>query len=211
MVLKLYGANLSSCTRRVALVLQEKEVPYEFVAVDLPKGEHKAPDYLKKHPFGQVPYIDDDGFILFESRAICRYIAAKYPNQGTALIPGEIKACAKFEQAASIEMSNFDGPVSGFFYEKLVKKFRGLDTDEERAKEHLEKLSGKLDAYEVILSKQKYLAGDEVTLADLFHLPTATTLKRLSPETFTSRPHLAKWLEALEARPAWVAIKDGLA
>lgn len=57
MVLKLYGSPLSGPARRVALVLKEKEVPYEFVHVDLQKGEHKTPEYLKKQPFGQVPCI----------------------------------------------------------------------------------------------------------------------------------------------------------
>jgi glutathione S-transferase len=57
MVLKLYGTPLSTSTQRAVLVLKEKEVPYEFVPVDLASGEHKAPSYLEKQPFGQVPYI----------------------------------------------------------------------------------------------------------------------------------------------------------
>jgi glutathione S-transferase len=57
MVLKLYGAPGSTCTRRVATVLKEKEVPYELVTVDFMKGEHKKPEYLQKQPFGQIPYI----------------------------------------------------------------------------------------------------------------------------------------------------------
>ena len=58
MVLKLYGSSQSTCTRRVATVLKEKEVPYEFVAIDFMKGENKTPEYLVKQPFGQVPYIE---------------------------------------------------------------------------------------------------------------------------------------------------------
>lgn len=58
MVLKLYGSAVSTCTRRVAVVLKEKEVPYEFIPVDFTKGENKTPEYLSKQPFGQVPYID---------------------------------------------------------------------------------------------------------------------------------------------------------
>jgi glutathione S-transferase len=54
MVLKLYGSPVS---RLVAFVLREKEVPFEFVPVDLSKKEHKSPEYLEKQPFGQVPYI----------------------------------------------------------------------------------------------------------------------------------------------------------
>jgi glutathione S-transferase len=57
MVLKLYGSSVSGSTRRVALVLREKEVPYEFILVDMSKGEHKTPEFLNKQPFGQVPYI----------------------------------------------------------------------------------------------------------------------------------------------------------
>lgn len=56
MVVKLYGSSMSTCTRRVAVVLHEKQVPFEFCSIDLMKGEHKTLQYLKKQPFGQVPY-----------------------------------------------------------------------------------------------------------------------------------------------------------
>ena len=123
MVLKLYGNPLSTCTRRVAAVLKEKEVTFELVAVDFSKGEHKAPSYLEKQPFGQVPYLDDDGFIVFESRAIARYIATKYKDQGTPLIPdpSDLKATALLDQAISIEGSNFDPYASGVAVEKIFK------------------------------------------------------------------------------------------
>ena len=57
MVLKLYGAHFSPYVRLVAAVLLEKEVPFEFIAVDVSKGEHKTPEYLSKHPYGQIPCI----------------------------------------------------------------------------------------------------------------------------------------------------------
>ena len=60
MVLKLYGFPISVATRRVALVLHEKNIPYDFIPVDLSKGEHKAPAHLANQPFGQVPFLDDD-------------------------------------------------------------------------------------------------------------------------------------------------------
>ncbi|KZP02985.1 thioredoxin-like protein [Athelia psychrophila] len=123
MVLKLYGSPISTCTKRVAVVLKEKNVPFEFIAIDFRKGEHKAPDFVAKQPFGQVPFIDDDGFILYESRAIGRYIATKYASQGPALIPlGDLKANALFEQAASSEQANFDAVAHVLSYEKWFKK-----------------------------------------------------------------------------------------
>ena len=57
MVLKLYGFHMSTCTRRAATILEEKQVPYEFIPVDITKGEQKKADYLKSQPFGQVPYL----------------------------------------------------------------------------------------------------------------------------------------------------------
>ncbi|KZP20623.1 glutathione S-transferase [Athelia psychrophila] len=206
MVLKLYGSPISTCTKRVAVVLKEKEknVPFEFIAIDFRKGEHKAPDFVAKQPFGQVPFIDDDGFILYESRAIGRYIATKYASQGPALIPlGDLKANALFEQAASSEQANFDALAHVLSYEKWFKKMIGQEADEA-----VSKLGGKLDAYEVILSKQAYVAGNEVTLADLFHLPYGAKVKEIFPELFSSRPHVAGWFENLESRPSWQGVKD---
>jgi glutathione S-transferase len=57
MVLTLFGSPMSTCTKRVAMVLHETNTPFKFVHVDLMKGGHKAPGYVAKQPFGQVPYI----------------------------------------------------------------------------------------------------------------------------------------------------------
>jgi glutathione S-transferase len=126
MVLKLYGIYRSPWVRLVAAVLHEKQVPFELVSVDVANKEHKSPEYLANHPFGQIPYIvgdslfaseisinsnyldqDDDGFILYESKAICYYIASKYPNQGTPLLPTGIQANALYQQAVFVEFSHF--------------------------------------------------------------------------------------------------------
>ena len=65
MVLKLYGIYKSPLVRLVAAICLEKQVPFELVSVDLANGEHKSPEYLAKHPYGQVPYIVCDSFNLF--------------------------------------------------------------------------------------------------------------------------------------------------
>ncbi len=128
MVLRLYGLPGATGAGRVRVVLEELNAPYEFVVVDIPgaNGAQKKPEYKKIHPFGQLPYIDDDGFVLFESRAICRYVALKYGGVGVGkLIPdtADLVETALFEQAASIELSNFDPAVSGLAHENIFKKF----------------------------------------------------------------------------------------
>ena len=57
MAIKLYGAYASPWVRLVAAILKEKEVPYELVPVDFANKQHKSPEYLSKHPFGQIPYL----------------------------------------------------------------------------------------------------------------------------------------------------------
>ena len=122
MVLKLYGNPHSTCTQRVLTVLHELSIPHELVVIDFAKGEHKAPAFLAVQPFGQVPYIDDDGFKLFESRAIARYLALKYGGVGKVIPdPKDLQKTALFEQGASVEQSNFDPAASALAFENIFK------------------------------------------------------------------------------------------
>lgn len=125
MVLTVYGSPFSTCTARVVTVLKEYNVPYELKIVDLSKGEHKSESYVKIQPFGQIPYIVDNGFVLYESRAIARYIAVKYrANISTPLLPDpstEPEKYAKYEQAASVETFHFDKPAYGAAFEYVFK------------------------------------------------------------------------------------------
>ncbi|KAJ6616046.1 glutathione S-transferase [Mycena sp. CBHHK59/15] len=207
-ILKLYGSTQATCTRRVATVLHELKVPFELVPVDVQHGEHKTPAYLEKQPFGQIPYIDDDGFILYETRAICRYIAAKHPE--SKLIPTEPKANALFEQAAAVELTNFDPSASKILYETVLKKMYGQQANPAVVEEQLAILDKKLDGYEAILAKQKYVAGNELTLADLFHVPYGPLLAQGGSDIMTRKPNVARWYNELIARPSWLAYQGGV-
>ncbi|KAJ6549335.1 glutathione S-transferase [Mycena sp. CBHHK59/15] len=203
MVFKLYVSARAAVG--IAMVLAEKQVPFELVVVDVAAKAHKTPEYLAMHPFGQVPVADDDGFILYESRAICRYVAEKYTDRGPALIPTELKARALFEQAASIEYCNFFPAVSKVLIETI-----GLDVDQAALDKHIADLSAKLDAYEVILGKQKYLAGNEFTLADLMHLTHGPLLVEAGCDLLTSKgPNIARcWWNDINSRPGWIKLKE---
>ncbi|KAF9448595.1 glutathione S-transferase [Macrolepiota fuliginosa MF-IS2] len=209
MVVKLYGVAVSPNVTRVGMILHEKNVPFEFITVKYSEGEHKSPEYLAKQPFGQIPYLDDDGFIIYESRAIARYIAEKYADQGTKLIPTDVQGRALFEQAASIETSHFDAHVVPILVEGVLKKMRNLEPDKAKYEEAMIALASKLDVYEQILSKQRYLAGNELTLADLFHIPFGDILPKAGCNAIQERPNVARWFSELAGRPSWQAVKDG--
>lgn len=123
MVLKIYGALISTNTQRALVTLKEKGVPYEFIPVEF--TQLHTPAFLEKQPFGQIPYIDDDGFILFESVAISRYIAAKYRSSGAPLLPdpADVEAVALLDQAICIEASDFYPITSKIVLESYVKVY----------------------------------------------------------------------------------------
>lgn len=82
----------------------------------------QSSDFISKQPFGSVPLMVDGDFVLFESRAICRYIEMKYPEHGTRMMPTDLMAKAKFEQAASIEQSQFDPIAAAINFERRLKR-----------------------------------------------------------------------------------------
>ncbi|KAJ7097025.1 glutathione S-transferase [Mycena belliarum] len=212
MVLKLYGiSRAAGHTLAVAMTLIEKQVPFELISIDTANRAQKEPAYLAIQPFGQVPVIDDDGFVLYECRAICRYLAEKYAEQGTPLIPTDLKAKALFEQAASIEFANFHPHAFAIYTEGLAKPRKGLQTDKAAFDASVAQLSAKLDVYEQILGKHEYLAGDEFTLADLFHVSFGFLIAAAGCDLLTTKgPNVARWWNAVSTRPSVARFKDDI-
>ncbi|KAJ7684187.1 glutathione S-transferase [Mycena polygramma] len=201
MTLKLYGAAHTTSTRRVGTVLYAAKVPFDLIEVDIKTKEHKTPTYREKQPFGLIPYIDDGGFILYETRAICRYIAAKYPSCG--LIPTDSKEHAIFEQAASVEVTLFDPSAS------VIGRL-GLTPDQAVIDREIAAIDRVLEAYDVILARQEFIAGDVCTLADLFHLPYAPLLATAGSDVMIRKPNVARWYNALITMPCWLAFENGV-
>ncbi|KAF8910414.1 glutathione S-transferase [Gymnopilus junonius] len=215
MVVKLYGAVRSSATRRAAVVLIEKKVPFEFIVIDTPNKEQKTPAYMNKQPFGQIPLLDDEGFLIYESRAIGRYIAEKYASRGPPLIPTDFKEKALFEQAASSEVANFEFHASQIWKE-VIKKLRvELKPNQDVVNQLAADFSVKLDVYDSILAKQRYLAGDNITLVDFFPLPYGYSPNILGSDVIEcnlieKRPNVNRWFKEISSRRSWQAVKDGV-
>eukprot|EP00026_Physarum_polycephalum_P016527 Phypoly_transcript_17450.p1 GENE.Phypoly_transcript_17450~~Phypoly_transcript_17450.p1 ORF type:complete len:212 (+),score=39.36 Phypoly_transcript_17450:126-761(+) len=197
-----YGMAMSTCTQRIFVVAHELGVELKLSPVDLMKGEHKQPAHLARQPFGQVPaYESADGVKLFESRAIARYIDAK---AGSKLSHhNNLAEFGRVETWASVEAFNFDKYASALTVELVFKGFRGEKPDQNEVTKLKGQLSNTLDVYEKELATRKYLAGDFLSLADLFHLPYGSHVFRQAPELLDSRPHVKKWFESLTSLPSW--------
>src|SRR5687767_3628916 len=121
---------------------------------------------------GRIPVLNDDGFQIYESRAIARYLVNKYQGTQTStiLIPSDVKKAALVEQFISVETSYYDSPVAKFVKQVVFSKYHGSSPDPEKVKEAREEINKVLDVYETLLEGKDYLAG-EFSLADIFHYP----------------------------------------
>ncbi|XP_058782376.1 glutathione S-transferase F9-like [Vicia villosa] len=209
MVVKVYGAPYGN-PKRVLACLFEKEVEFETVDIDLFKGEHKQPDFLKLHPFGEVPLIQDGDFILYESRAIIRYYAEKYKNQGTDLLGKTIEEKGLVEQWLEVEAHNFHPAIFKLVINVVIAPLLGNPSDQKVIEESEEKLKKVLDVYEERLSKTKYLAGDFFSLADLSHLAFGHYLVNQTGRgnLVRERKHVSAWWDDISSRPSWKKVLE---
>jgi glutathione S-transferase len=125
MAITIHGVARSTCTQRVLTTCLELDIPYNLHTVDFAAAENKSPSFLKLQPWGKVPVLEDNGFFVFESRAICKYLVAKYAGQSSTLMPDlkDLKSYALFEQGCSIEQNYFNGPTEGLAHEKVFKGY----------------------------------------------------------------------------------------
>lgn len=204
--MKVYGPPVSTAVSRVLACLLEKGVDYQLISVNMSKGEHKKPDYLKIQPFGQVPAFQDEDISLFESRAICRYICEKYADQGNKGLYGTNPlAKASIDQWLEAEGQSFSPPSSILVFQLAFAPRMKLKQDQGVIRQNEEKLKKVLDVYETRLGESRFLAGDEFSLADLSHLPNGHYLVNATDrgELFTSRNNVGRWWTEISTRDSW--------
>ncbi|CAO2192390.1 unnamed protein product [Urochloa humidicola] len=206
---KVFGSAVFANAARVMACLEEVGVEYEVVELDYMAKEHKGLNHLARNPFGQIPAFQDGDIMLFESRAIAKYVLRKHADsaQDDLLREGNPSEAAMVDMWTEAEAHHYFPAMAPIFYECVVYPAR-LDTvpDEKVVAESLERLRKVLDVYEAHLSRtgSEYLAGDFFSFADLnhfpftFHVMTATPYKSL----FDEYPHVRAWWERVMARPS---------
>ncbi|XP_004491311.1 glutathione S-transferase F9-like [Cicer arietinum] len=209
MVVKVYGPHCAS-TKRVLVCLIEKEIEFEVVPVDVFKGEHKDPDYLKLQPFGAVPVIKDGDYTLYESRAIMRYYAEKYRSQGVELLGKTIEERGLVEQWLEVEAQNYNPPAYNLALHGLFPSLIGNNPDPKVIEESEAKLVKVLNIYEERLSKNKYLAGDFFSLVDISHLPFTDYIVNHMGKDYLikDRKHVCAWWDDISSRPSWTKVLE---
>jgi glutathione S-transferase len=178
--------------------------------VDLMTGEHKKEPFINYNPFGTVPiYVSaDDKVKIYESRAIGRYL--DLANGGKLLKISDPATYGKVEQWAAVEADKWSKFASLLLRELFVKPtFMQQQPDQAVVDSNKAELAKSLEVYEkhFATAKTAFLTSDEVSLADLFHIPSvAPLLDTHLKEVFAAYPLVSAWFNKLVALPAWQAV-----
>lgn len=198
-----YGPAYSVYVRVVRLVLEEKGVPYELRDVDVLSPDGPPSEYHRHHPFGRVPAIEHEGFELFETGAITRYLDESFPGQ--PLQPAGIRARARMNQIMSLlDSYAYPAMIAGIFFQRVLYPRRGRATDESRVAASVEQAETCLRVLEELMDGEVYLTGPAPSLADLHAVPMIAYLN-LTPEgprILSHHPAVVDWWDLMNKRPS---------
>uniref|UniRef100_A0A1B6EXA4 Uncharacterized protein n=1 Tax=Cuerna arida TaxID=1464854 RepID=A0A1B6EXA4_9HEMI len=200
MGIDVYHTPGSPPSRSVVLAAKALGVDVNLKLLDLMKGEHLKPEYLKINPQHLVPAIDDNGFILTESRAIITYLADKY-GKDDSLYPKDVQKRAFVNQRLYFDATSIYQAFAGYYYPVM---FGGGSYDNEK-KKTLDDAFGYLDLF---LKDGKWVAGDNLTLADIALVATVSSAEAVGYEV-SKYPNVAKWLaKAKTTLPGYAEINE---
>jgi len=191
--------------RTVLAALEEKGARYRLAP--LAPSAAKSPEHLARHPFGRIPVLEHDGFSLYETQAILRYLDRVLPQP--ALTPDDHRRAARMDQVMNInDWYLFQGVCNVIAFQRIVgPRLLGLTSDEAAIQAAMPRARTVVAELARLLGEQPYFAGDAVSLADLMVAPQIDFLAP-TPEWSELRiPHanLAAWLTRMQARPSFVA------
>jgi glutathione S-transferase len=182
---RIHGHPISTWVRTVRMACIEKDIDHELVRIAYGSEEH-----LALHPFGRIPIVEIGGTVMFETLAITGHLDEAFP--GPALQPDG--------HAARARMRTWMGLCADYLYADVVRTVpRGrAPTDEERATARRA-----LERAEALMTEHGFLAGDVITLADLYLAPQLANCAEKAPQLLDGLPATAAWMELIGGRPSF--------
>lgn len=194
MTIKVYHHPLSTFSRRVLIACREKRIPYEPVIVDMVARKHREQPYLSLNPYGRVPTLEEDGFVLYESTAILGYLEATHPKP--PLVPADPRQRALVEmhmKLCDLQLTRQAGTI--VFPKRFLPKERWDMAAIADAKAQIEK---HLAILEQQLAGKTFLVAEQFSLAEVCYMPFLEFLPLME---ITPPPNVAAWTERLLSRP----------
>lgn len=197
-MLKIWGRTNSINVQKVLWCCTELGLPYERIDAGMQFGVNNTPEFRAMNPNGLVPLIDDDGFVLWESHTIVRYLARKH-GLGT-LCPADLHAAAdadRWMEWYSTTLWNHMKPVFWILVRTPPEKRNMTEVEDNR-----KKLAGYLEMADAHLKNNDYLAGSRFTIGDI---PLAVLAQRWFnlPIERPAMPHYERWFRTVSRRPGF--------
>ena len=198
-MLKIWGRKNSSNVRKPLWAAQELGLAYEAIDAGGAFGLVDTPEYRAMNPNGRVPVIEDDGFVLWESNTIVRYLMARHAN-GTPWYPADVQARASAEKWMDWTTSSFASPFRTVFWGVLRPP--PAQQDWSAIKAAIKECEALLAMADQALASQPYLSGAEIGMGDI---PLGSFIYAWfeMPIERTHQPHLQAWYARLKQRPAY--------
>lgn len=194
---KLYGHELSGNSYKARLLLELLGVNYEWIKIDLMKGEHKQPDFLALNPFGQLPLLVDGDVVLADAQAILVYLARQYG--GESWLPIEAEPLSRVVRWLSTTAGEVrQGPESA----RLYHLFNATSINLERAIQKAEFILTQLNTH---LADREWLEFGRPTIADVAVFPYVA----LAPDGHISLepyPNVVAWIDRVKRLPRFVGM-----
>ena len=188
--------------RAVLATLEEKGAAYRLQALQ-PAARH-APAYLALHPFGRIPAFEHDGFRLYETQAILRYLDRVLPEP--PLTPSDVKRAARMDQVMNVnDWYLFQGVGNVIIFHRVIApRLMGQAPDEEAIKAAMPKARTVFNELARLLGDQSYFTGETVSLADLLLAPAVEFFSTIPEWTALGAPHanLGAWMTRMQQRPS---------
>ena len=196
-MLKIWGRLTSVNVQKVVWCADELGLEYERIGAGGKYGIVDTPEYRAMNPNGLVPAIEHDGFVLWESNAIVRYLAARF-GEGT-LWPTDVEMRADADRWMDWQMGSLNPAIGPAFIQLIRTPVENRNADViENARVEAEKKLALLDAH---FAQREYVAGPSFTMGDI---PLGCSVDRWFklPLAHEPRRHVERWFAALRARKA---------
>ncbi|NDW54215.1 glutathione S-transferase family protein [Aliiroseovarius sp. PrR006] len=200
---RLFHVPLSPFCRKVRLSLAEKKVEVELVEE---RYWERNPEFLRRNPAGKVPILKIDGRLLTESAAICEYLEEKFPDP--ALLPRDPENRYEVRRLVSWFDDKFHNEVtSNLLYERVNKKVMGTGYPESKnVKAGAKAIKYHLDYMGWLLDQRRWLAGNELSLADFAAAAHLSSLDYISDVDWNRNENVRDWYAKIKSRPAFRSI-----
>jgi glutathione S-transferase len=191
--------------RAVLATLEEKGASYHLAPV--PLGTFQSPEHLARHPFGRVPVLEHDGFSLYETQAILRYVDRVLTSP--RLTPDDHRQAARMDQAMNVnDWYLFQGVGNVIIFHRVIgPRLLGKAPDEAAIEAAMPKAKTVFNELARLLGGANYFAGENMSLADLLLAPGVEFFRHTPEWSVLGAPHqnLTSWLARMEERPSMKA------